>query len=57
MRAIVGVMALDGGEVRWRGAPVDAEARRGFGYMPEERGLYPGMTVLDQLEYWAGCTA
>jgi len=51
MRAIVGVMALDGGEVRWRGAPVDAEARRAFGYMPEERGLYPGMTVSEQLEY------
>ncbi len=51
MRAIVGVMALDGGEVRWRGGPVDAEARRAFGYMPEERGLYPGMTVLEQLEY------
>ncbi len=51
MRAIVGVMALDGGEVRWGGRPVDAEARRTFGYMPEERGLYPGMTVLEQLEY------
>ncbi len=51
MRAIVGVMALDGGEVRWRGGPVDAEARRAFGYMPEERGLYPAMTVLEQLEY------
>jgi ABC-2 type transport system ATP-binding protein len=51
MRAIVGVVALDGGEVRWRGAPVDAQARRTFGYMPEERGLYPGMIVLEQLEY------
>ena len=51
MRAIVGVLALDGGEVRWRGGPVGAEARRAFGYMPEERGLYPGMTVLEQLEY------
>jgi len=51
MRAIVGVLALDGGVVRWRGRPVDAEARRSFGYMPEERGLYPGMTVLEQLEY------
>ena len=51
MRAIVGVIALDGGEVRWRGAPVDAEARRAFGYMPEERGLYPGMIVLEQLDY------
>jgi ABC-2 type transport system ATP-binding protein len=51
MRAVVGVVALDGGAVRWRGAPVDARARRAFGYMPEERGLYPGMIVLEQLEY------
>jgi ABC-2 type transport system ATP-binding protein len=51
MRAIVGVVALDGGQVRWRGAPIDAQVRRAFGYMPEERGLYPGMVVLEQLEY------
>jgi ABC-2 type transport system ATP-binding protein len=51
MRAVVGVIAPDAGEVRWRGAPVDAAARRTFGYMPEERGLYPGMVVLEQLVY------
>ncbi len=51
MRAIVGVVALDGGEVRWRGAPIDSQTRRAFGYMPEERGLYPGMVVLEQLEF------
>ncbi len=37
--------------LRWRGAPLDAAARRAFGYMPEERGLYPGMLVLEQLVY------
>jgi ABC-2 type transport system ATP-binding protein len=51
MRAIFGVVALDAGEVRWQGEPVTEQARRGFGYMPEERGLYPGMQILDQLEY------
>jgi len=51
MRAIFGVVALDSGEVRWRGEPVTEQARRRFGYMPEERGLYPGMQILDQLEY------
>ena len=51
MRAVVGVVALDSGEVRWRGAPVDAQARRTIGYMPEERGLYPDMIVSEQLEY------
>jgi ABC-2 type transport system ATP-binding protein len=51
MRAIVGVVALDGGQIRWQGSRVDTQARRAFGYMPEERGLYPGMIVLEQLEY------
>jgi ABC-2 type transport system ATP-binding protein len=51
MRAVLGVTALDSGSIRFAGATVDAEARRHFGYMPEERGLYPGMRVLEQLEY------
>jgi ABC-2 type transport system ATP-binding protein len=53
MRIALGVLHADAGEVRWRGAPVDAEVRRRFGYMPEERGLYPKMRVLDQLVYLA----
>jgi ABC-2 type transport system ATP-binding protein len=53
MRAILGISALDAGEVRWKGAPVTAEDRRTFGYMPEERGLYPTMIVIEQLEYLA----
>lgn len=51
MRAIFGLTDLDGGSVRWNGAPVGAAERRRFGYMPEERGLYPGMLVGDQLRY------
>ena len=53
MRAIFGVTSLDAGEIRWRGRPVDEAARRTFGYMPEERGLYPAMELLDQVEYFA----
>jgi ABC-2 type transport system ATP-binding protein len=53
MRAIFGVTALDAGEIRWRGKPVDDAARRTFGYMPEERGLYPAMTLFDQVDYFA----
>ncbi len=52
MRAVFGLVALDAGEVRWRGRPVDADARRTFGYLPEERGLYPTMKVGDQLEFF-----
>ncbi|MGH2538908.1 MAG: ABC transporter ATP-binding protein [Actinomycetota bacterium] len=51
MRIALGVLTPDAGEVRWRGEPVDAQVRRRFGYMPEERGLYPRMRVLDQLTY------
>ena len=53
MRIVVGVLAPDRGEVRFRGAPVGFETRRRFGYMPEERGLYPKMRVRDQLVYLA----
>ncbi|MGA2931481.1 MAG: ATP-binding cassette domain-containing protein [Acidimicrobiales bacterium] len=51
MRAIFGLTDLDAGSVRWNGAPLGQPERRRFGYMPEERGLYPGMLVGEQLEY------
>jgi ABC-2 type transport system ATP-binding protein len=53
MRIALGVLEADGGEVRWRGKVVDGIARRRFGYIPEERGLYPKMRVLEQLVYLA----
>jgi ABC-2 type transport system ATP-binding protein len=51
MRAVFGLTDLDAGSVRWNGGPVGQDERRRFGYMPEERGLYPGMLVGEQLEY------
>jgi ABC-2 type transport system ATP-binding protein len=51
MRAVFGLTALAAGTVRWNGAPVTQHDRRRFGYLPEERGLYPGMLVGEQLEY------
>ncbi|WP_454729838.1 ABC transporter ATP-binding protein [Cellulosimicrobium protaetiae] len=53
MRIVLGVLAADGGEVRWDGRPIDLAARRRIGYMPEERGLYPRMKVGEQLVYLA----
>ncbi|WP_280402449.1 ABC transporter ATP-binding protein [Nocardia carnea] len=53
MRMIMGVLAIHGGEVRWDGRPVTVADRRSFGYMPEERGLYPKQPVRDQLVYLA----
>lgn len=49
MRAIFGLVAPDTGTLTWRGHAVTAADRRVFGYMPEERGLYPRMRVRDQL--------
>jgi ABC-2 type transport system ATP-binding protein len=51
MRAVFGLTDLDAGTVRWNGVPVGQSERRRFGYMPEERGLYPSMLVGEQLEY------
>jgi ABC-2 type transport system ATP-binding protein len=51
MRAVFGLTDLDAGRVMWNGAPVGQAERRRFGYMPEERGLYPAMLVGEQLEY------
>ncbi|MEQ7123063.1 ATP-binding cassette domain-containing protein [Actinopolymorpha sp. B11F2] len=53
MRILMGVLAQDAGAVHWHGRPADADARRGFGYMPEERGLYPKMRIRNQLIYLA----
>jgi ABC-2 type transport system ATP-binding protein len=51
MRAVFGLVLLDSGAVRWGGRPVSAAERGQFGYMPEERGLYPRMRVREQLVY------
>ena len=51
MRMVMGVLGIHGGRVTWQGRDVTAADRRRFGYMPEERGLYPKQGVLDQLVY------
>jgi ABC-2 type transport system ATP-binding protein len=51
MRMIMGVLAPTSGDVRWNGSAPTAADRRTFGYMPEERGLYPKQPVLAQLVY------
>jgi ABC-2 type transport system ATP-binding protein len=51
MRTVFGLVELDAGSVRWRGEPISPQTRARFGYMPEERGLYPRMRVREQLVY------
>lgn len=53
MRIILGVLASDGGTVTLGGEPISEGDRRRMGYMPEERGLYPKMKVLEQTVYLA----
>ncbi len=53
IRMVLDIIVPDSGEVRWDGARVDGDLRRTFGYLPEERGLYPKMKVADQLLFLA----
>lgn len=53
MRIMLGVLKSDSGTVTWNGEPVTQAVRQRFGYMPEERGLYPKMKVADQIA-WLG---
>ncbi len=53
MRIVLGVLTPDAGEVRLGGVPATPADRRRMGYLPEERGLYPRMRVLDHLVYLA----
>ncbi len=53
MRIMLGVMNSDSGSVTWNATPLSFAQRQDIGYMPEERGLYPKMTVGKQLTYLA----
>jgi ABC-2 type transport system ATP-binding protein len=53
MRIILGVLSADSGTVTLGGAELGDTDRRRFGYMPEERGLYPKMKVAEQIVYLA----
>jgi ABC-2 type transport system ATP-binding protein len=54
MRIILGVLDADAGSVTWDGRPSRSLPRSTWGYLPEERGLYPKMAVLEQLVFFAG---
>jgi ABC-2 type transport system ATP-binding protein len=51
MRTIFGLVTPDAGQVTWDGQPITTDVKRRFGYMPEQRGLYPKMKAHDQLAY------
>ncbi len=53
IRMILDIFRPDEGRITWRGQPVSEIPRRSWGYLPEERGLYPKMNVEDQLLFLA----
>jgi len=53
MRIALGLLRADEGSVTWQDRPARSWPRRTWGYLPEERGLYGRMPVLDQLVFYA----
>ena len=52
IRMLLGIIKKDSGEIRWNGQKVDRKSVN-FGYLPEERGVYPKVKIYDQLMYFA----
>lgn len=52
IRMILGIIKKDSGEITWNGKKVDRKSVN-FGYLPEERGVYPKTKIFDQLMYFA----
>ncbi len=52
IRMLLGIIKKDTGEITWNGKPVERKTVN-FGYLPEERGVYPKTKIYDQLMYFA----
>ncbi len=52
MRILLGVLSPDAGEIHYRGRPLDVNDRTSWGYMPQERGLYPAMPAGEQVVHF-----
>ncbi|HJW21546.1 MAG TPA: ATP-binding cassette domain-containing protein, partial [Candidatus Limnocylindrales bacterium] len=52
MRIILDIIRADSGTATWNGVPSADAPRRTWGYLPEERGLYPRMEILEQLTFF-----
>ena len=52
IRMLLGIITKDSGEITWNGQPVNRKDVN-FGYLPEERGVYPKIKILEQLLYFA----
>lgn len=52
IRMLLGILKKDKGTITWNGQEVDRK-KVNFGYLPEERGVYPKVKIIDQLKYFA----
>ena len=52
IRMLLGIIKKEGGEITWKGKAVDRK-NVNFGYLPEERGIYPKTKIIEQLMYFA----
>ena len=52
IRMLLGIIKKDTGEITWNGKQVERKSVN-FGYLPEERGVYPKTKIYDQLMYFA----
>ena len=52
IRMLLGIIKKDSGEITWKGKAVERKNVK-FGYLPEERGVYPKTKIFDQLMYFA----
>lgn len=48
-RMLLNLLQADHGNMTWNDQPLSLLSRETIGYLPEERGLYPKMTVVDQI--------
>ena len=51
IRMMLGIIKKDNGEITWNGKEVTRK-NVNFGYLPEERGIYPKSKIIDQLVYF-----
>ena len=52
IRMLLGILKTNSGEITWKGKAVNRKEVN-FGYLPEERGVYPKIKIVDQLVYFA----
>ena len=56
LKTLIGILPATAGEIRFDGVPITRasshrRARLGIGYVPQGRGIFPGLSVRDNLRF------